>query len=85
MNRLLESYFNVKRDLKELEYQENYLKQKIHTMLDNHQTDIMESPQYKITRTWRQRESIERAHVPANIWNEYKNVSEFPVLHLKPQ
>lgn len=84
-NQLLESYFLLKRELRELEYQHNYVKEHITELLDRRDTDYIQTPNYEIVRSWRKRENFDRNKIPIDIWNRYKTTVEYTVLNLKPR
>ncbi len=84
-DQLLETYFNLRREMKELAQREEYYKEKLHQLLDEHQTNGLQNADYRLTRTFQMRETLSKKDVPADVWQEYAKTTEFPVLHLKPQ
>jgi hypothetical protein len=85
VDQLLESYFLLKRDLRELEYQHDYLKDQLHGILDLNRTEVLRTPRFELRRSWRDKETIAKGNVPAPVWDQFSTVTNFPVLTLKPR
>lgn len=81
----LEALFLVKREIKELKYQEQYLKELIIGIMDDKDVDNISLPRYSAVRSVRYRESILKKNVPEDIWNVYAERTPFYVLNVKPQ
>jgi hypothetical protein len=84
LNATMHAYVEIKRQIRELQHEHDYIKQHLLNKLDGLGVDGLESVQYTLQRTYVQRESLPRNAVPAQIWEQYKSISEFPVLHIKP-
>lgn len=84
MDQLLESYFLVKRDLRELEYQEGYLKDQISGYMDDNGTNKIRTPTFEVNRSFVNRQVMKKSNVPDDVWDAYASNVFYPTLRLKP-
>jgi hypothetical protein len=84
-NHLIRDLINVRRELRELEYREQYVRNKLLTLMDRSDVNILSTPRYQATRRFQTKEFMERKNVPRNIWNRYAKRTEFEVLTVKPR
>lgn len=80
----LEAYFLVKRKMRELKYEEDFLKDRIHTLMNESGTNELVTPRFKAQRRLQIRENISRTSVPPDVWDRYAMPSSFTVLHITP-
>ena len=81
---LLEALFLIKRELRELEYKEKYVKDEIHALLDAQGTDRLRTDRFEVVRSNRARETMSKGNTPRAVWNEFHILTEYQALNLKP-
>lgn len=83
-NQLMEDYIQVKNVMKQLKYQQEFIKNRLHEILDDENTEQIRTPYFELKRTLRYREVIKRDQVPNDIWAMYMENVPFRVLNVKP-
>lgn len=81
---LLEALSLIRREIRELEHQENYVKERIYFLMDQNRTNHLHTQNFDATRTFKTREILRRTDVPDNIWEAYATQTTFPQLSIRP-
>lgn len=80
---ILEKWYHVKKQIKDLQEKEEFLKYKIHNIMNQRQTNMVRSEYFTCARKVRTRRDIKKSKVPEEVWDEYAEEIEYPVLLLK--
>lgn len=84
MDDILGELYNVRQTKNELIQQENYLKWRIHTLMNQQGTNQFTTPNYTCFRYIQPRESIKRSEVDEAVWTQLARQHDFPVLKVIP-
>ena len=84
VDNLLEALSLIRREIRELEHKENYVKTRIFQMMDDNDANQIYTPSYMATRTFQRRETMSKKNTPRAIWDQYSTVSEYPQLNIRP-
>lgn len=81
---LIEQLYHVREQIRELEHQEKYLRNRIHLLMNQLGTNVMSGPMYTAQRFIRSRETIKRSEVDPVVWEELSKQIQFPMLIIEP-
>ncbi len=84
LDEIFTAYSSIRRKIRELEVQQDYLKDVLHELLDDTQSNVLNTPNFNLLRTFVERDVIRRQNLPANVWEAYKETITYPSLHLRP-
>ena len=74
----------VRRRLKELKYQEDWLMTRIYELMDEDNTNVIETPFFKASRNIQTRTTLPKSVVPEDFWEENAVSTPFWVLRITP-
>jgi hypothetical protein len=80
---ILEKWYSIRKQIKELEEKEKFLKYKIHQIMNQRETNTLRSEYFFCERQVRQRTDVKKQTIPEEIWDQYSQTYEYPVLLLK--
>lgn len=83
MEDLLNQYYAVKKQLRELRETEKFLKYKIHQTMNHYETNSISSNYFTCIRDIRSREIMYKKDIPQPVWEQYAQRIEFPIILLK--
>lgn len=85
IEQLIRNLNNVRRDLKELEYEEEYLRDQLLTIMDNEGVNTLRTPTHQATRRFQVRDMVLKKNVPRSVWDRYSTPIEYEVVTIKPR
>jgi len=84
MDELLAELYTIRKTKSELNNQENYVKWRIHTMMNQQGVNQFNTENYTCFRYIQERESIKRGRVDQTVWDQLATTDEFPILKVVP-
>jgi len=81
-DKLLEEWFKVKSDLKELALRENKIKERISKYMKSKNVNTIKTDNYQVISKEQSRETLCKKDCPSEVWNKYSKKSVFNVLKL---
>ena len=83
VEQLLKDYDAFKKQISVLQHTEEHIKNEIRTIMDQSDTDILQSRKFKCTRTHRTRDCMLKKNVPNEIWKSYSTQTNFDTITLR--
>ena len=85
VEQLIKDLNNVRRDLRELEYEEEYLREQLVMIMDDEGVSTIRTPTHQATRRFQVRDMVLKKNVPRSVWNRYSTPVEYEVVTIKPR
>jgi hypothetical protein len=83
INSLLVKWENIKKELTYLNQTEQAIKEQLNDYMDAHKKTRIETSHFLLKRDLRVREQVSKSHLPREVWDKYKQPTEYSVLSLK--
>tara|TARA_B100000900_G_C20258911_1_gene585123 strand:+ start:13 stop:297 length:285 start_codon:yes stop_codon:yes gene_type:complete len=81
--KLLKEFYDLKAEHLKQERKLNNMKTDLLTILESNNANIIKTYNYELSRSLKSRESISKKNLPTDIWNKYKNSTNFYSLNIK--
>lgn len=85
VDKLISDLANIRRQLRELEYEEEYLREVLFDVMNEENVNTIRTRTHQATRRFQSRMMMHKKDVPRAVWNRYSALTEYEVLTIKPR
>ncbi len=82
-NKLLSEWYDIKKQISKLQSKEDEIKQTISNIMDDEDVSIIETNNYKVSRSYNKRTSLSKNSIPEELWKKYCKTIEYSTFSLK--
>jgi len=83
LDKLLDKWYNLKRQISNLNKEEEKIKSSVKKAMSTKGLNTLSSERYRVTLKQSSRETLSKKNCPSDVWAQYSKKSTFPLVKLE--